>query len=254
MGVHVEIGEQVALVTIDRSDARNALDLVSAEQLIEAFYALDRNADVGAVILTGAGHHAFSAGADIKELRMRGRDQALAAVTSTAADLIERCSKPVIAAVNGDAIGGGCELALACDIRIAADSARFGQPELTLGVVPAAGGTQRLPRIVGLGRAKQLVLLGELIDAATALAWGLVADVVPQPALMTSARHAAARLLERGPLAVRLAKLLLNASARTGLEAGAVLETLAQAICFESTDKAEGISAFLEKRAPRFRP
>jgi enoyl-CoA hydratase len=160
--------------------------------------------------------------------------------------------KPTIAAINGHALGGGCELALACDLRIAAEHAMLGQPEVGLGIIPAAGATQRLPRLIGLGRASHLVLTGDPIDAATALNWGLVNAVVPGADLADAARTLAGRILARGPLAVRLAKLALGASSRVDLESGLLIETLAQALCFESEDKREGTSAFLEKRKPKF--
>ncbi|HET9271794.1 MAG TPA: enoyl-CoA hydratase-related protein, partial [Vicinamibacterales bacterium] len=168
------------------------------------------------------------------------------------AELIETAPFPVIAAVNGFALGGGCELALACDLRVAADHAKFGQPEVGLGIIPAAGATQRLPRIIGLGRAKQMILTGDPIDARTALEWGLVSAVVPFPELMAAARRLAGRVIARGPLAVRLARVALSASSRVDLDSGLLIETLAQAICLESDDKREGTSAFLEKRAPKF--
>ncbi|HEV7499956.1 MAG TPA: enoyl-CoA hydratase-related protein, partial [Vicinamibacteria bacterium] len=157
-----------------------------------------------------------------------------------------------IAAVNGYALGGGCELALACDLRIAAEGAVFGLPEPSLGIIPGAGGTQRLPRIVGLGRAKEMILTGARWDAAQALAAGLVSEVVPAADLLPAARRMAERVLALGPLAVRLAKLALNASSEMPLSAGLLYESTAQAITFDSKDKSEGTTAFLEKRPPRF--
>jgi enoyl-CoA hydratase len=158
-----------------------------------------------------------------------------------------------IAAVNGYALGGGCEIALACDLRIAAESAVFGLPEPTLGIIPGAGGTQRLPRIVGLGRAKEMILTGARWDAARALQTGLVSRVVPGKDLMEAARAMADQVLALGPLAVRLAKSALNASSQMPLSAGLVFESTAQAITFDSADKLEGTTAFLEKRKPVFR-
>ena len=158
----------------------------------------------------------------------------------------------MIAAINGYALGGGCELALACDIRIAADTAKFGQPELGLGIIPGAGATQRLPRIIGMGRAKYLILTGEIIDAKQALEIGLVSAVTPPGQLAIRARELAKRILRQGPLAARLAKVALNASARVDLDSGLLVETLAQALCYSSDDKAEGTAAFLEKRKPKF--
>jgi len=154
--------------------------------------------------------------------------------------------------VNGYALGGGCELALACDLRIAAEHAVFGQPETSIGIIPGAGGTQRLPRVVGMGRAKELILTGARWDARQALAYGLVSEVVPAAELAKAARAMAERVLAQGPLAIRLAKRALNASAQMPLGAGLLYESTAQAITFESRDKEEGTAAFLEKRKPRF--
>jgi enoyl-CoA hydratase len=247
-----EVVDRVATITIDRPDVRNALDRQTVDELTAALGEFESRDDVGAVIITGGGDRVFVSGADIRQIRERRRRDGLAAINSSVFAAVERLSKPTIAAINGHAMGGGCELALACDLRIAADHAMLGQPEVNLGIIPAAGATQRLPRIVGLGRAKQLVLTGDPIDAATALAWGLVASVVPAADLMPAARKMAARILSRGPLAVRLAKAALNASARVDLDSGLLIETLAQAICFESDDKQEGTTAFLEKRKPTF--
>jgi enoyl-CoA hydratase len=165
---------------------------------------------------------------------------------------IEQHEAVSIAAVNGFAMGGGCELALACDLRIASENALFGLPETTLGIIPAAGGTQRLPRVVGLGRAKEMILTAAKWDAQKALAAGLVSDVVPEAQLMTAARAMADRVLALGPIAIRLAKQALNASATMPLPGGLAFESLVQAITYETADKVEGASAFLEKRKPRF--
>jgi enoyl-CoA hydratase len=165
---------------------------------------------------------------------------------------VDRFPKPVVAAVNGFALGGGCELALACDIRVASETAKFGQPELGLGIIPGAGATQRLPRIVGLGWAKHLVLTGDVIDAKQALEIGLVTAVMPAGQLQVRARELAKRVLRQGPLAARHAQLSLNASARVDLDSGLLIETLAQALCYSSEDKLEGTTAFLEKRKPKF--
>jgi enoyl-CoA hydratase len=251
--IHLQIDEGIAVLTIDRPEVRNALDRRTVEELLAALRDLEREAAAGALILTGGGSQVFVAGADIRQLRERRRDDGLAAINSSVFSAIERFPKPTIAAVNGHAMGGGCELALACDLRVAAEHAKFGQPEVGLGIIPAAGATQRLPRLIGLGRAKQMILTGDPIDARTALDWGLVTAVVPATDLLASARAWAMRILARGPLAVRLARLALNASSRVDLDSGLLIETLSQAICFESEDKQEGLSAFLEKRAPKFR-
>ena len=166
---------------------------------------------------------------------------------------VEEHDAITIAAVNGYALGGGCELALACDLRIAAENAVFGLPEPSLGIIPGAGGTQRLPRIVGLGRAKEMILTGARWDARKALAFGLVSEVVLPTELLGAARAMAHKVLALGPLATRLAKTALNASAQTPLRAGLLLESVAQAITFESADKDEGTAAFLEKRKPAFK-
>lgn len=253
MSLAVDVSDKIATLTIDRPEVRNALDRETVEAITAHLRDLERRDDVGVIVITGGGDKVFVSGADIRQMRERRRDDGLAAINSSVFAAVEKCIKPTIAAVNGHALGGGCELALACDLRVAASHAKFGQPEVALGIIPAAGATQRLPRLVGLGRAKQLVLTGDAIDAATALDWGLVNEVVPAAELTTAARALAARILSRGPVAVRLAKLALNASSRVDLDSGLLLETLAQAICFETDDKREGTSAFLEKRPPAFR-
>ena len=248
----LDISDRIATITINRPEVRNALDRATVGEIESALADLESTDDVSAIILTGAGDQVFVAGADIRQMRERRRDDGLAAINSSVFAAVERCAKPTIAAVNGHAMGGGCELALACDLRVAADHAKFGQPEVGLGIIPAAGATQRLPRVIGLGRATQMILTGDPIDARTALEWGLVSAVAPYPGLMAAARQLAGRVIARGPLAVRLAKLALSASSRVDLDSGLLIETLAQAICFESEDKREGTTAFLEKRAPKF--
>lgn len=250
--VRVEVDQQIATLTIDRPEVRNALNLETVHEIRTALQELGAAKDVGVLIVTGAGDQAFVSGADINDIKARTLEDGLAAINSSLFAEIERFPRPTIAAVNGYAVGGGCELALACDIRIASEAAKFGQPELNLGIIPAAGATQRLPRIIGLGRAKYLVLTGEIIDARRALEFGLVTAVVPPAELMARARQIAERILRLGPLAARLAKLSLNASARVDLDSGLLIETLSQAICFDSEDKLEGASAFLEKRKPKF--
>ena len=243
---------RVAVVQVNRPEVRNALDLATVRELTSAIATLSADDGVGAIVMTGAGDAVFVSGADINDIRARKRNDGLAAINSTLFAAIEKCPKVTIAAVNGLALGGGCELALSCDLRVAAAHARFGQPEVGLGIIPGAGATQRLPRIVGLGRAKHMILTGDAIDAQKALEWGLVSAVVPAEELRAHALALAERVLARGPLAIRLAKLALNASARVDLDSGLLIETLAQAICFESADKQEGTTAFLEKRPPRF--
>jgi enoyl-CoA hydratase len=250
--IRLDVSESIATITVDRPSVRNALNLETVNELHRALDALAVDDAAGVLIITGAGESSFVSGADINDIRERTRDDGLAAINSSLFAKIDRFPKPVIAAVNGYALGGGCELALACDIRVAADTAKFGQPERGLGIIPGAGATQRLPRIVGLGWAKHLVLTGEIIDAKQALEIGLVTAVMPASQLQIRTRELAKRILRQGPLAARLAKLSLNASARVDLDSGLLIETLAQAICYGSEDKLEGTTAFLEKRKPKF--
>jgi enoyl-CoA hydratase len=250
--IRVTVAESIATLTVDRPAVKNALDLTTVNEIHQALDELSSNPEVGVLIITGAGETSFVSGADINDIRARTRDDGLAAINSSLFAKIDKFPKPVIAAVNGFALGGGCELALACDIRVAADTAKFGQPELGLGIIPGAGATQRLPRIVGLGWAKHLVLSGDIIDAKQALEIGLVTAVMPASQLQVRARELAKKILRQGPLAARLAKLSLNASARVDLDSGLLIETLAQALCYSSEDKDEGTAAFLEKRKPKF--
>ncbi len=242
---------RVATLTVNRPDVRNALDTATVD---EFHLALDevRRARATVLIVTGAGDKAFVSGADIRAIRERRRDDALAGINQRLMAAVEAHDAISIAAVNGVALGGGCELALACDLRLAAEHAVFGLPEPTLGIIPGAGGTQRLPRIVGLGRAKEMILTGARWDARRALEVGLVSAVVPAAELMAAARAWADRVLALGPLAVRLAKAALNASAQMPLAAGLAFESTAQAVTFDSKDKLEGTTAFLEKRKPTF--
>jgi enoyl-CoA hydratase len=248
----LEVSESIATLTIDRPDVKNALNLETVQEVRAALLALVADDQVHVLIITGGGESAFVSGADINDIRDRGRDEGLAAINSSLFAEIERFPRPTIAAINGYALGGGCELALACDIRIASDTAKFGQPELGLGIIPGAGATQRLPRIIGMGRAKHLILTGEIIDAKQALEIGLVSAVTPPGQLQVRAREMAKKILRQGPLAAKLAKIALNASARVDLDSGLLIETLAQALCYSSDDKLEGTTAFLEKRKAKF--
>jgi len=251
----VNISEGVALVTLNRPEVMNAINRELRLKLIETARELDTNADVTAVVFTGTGDRAFCAGADLKERGKKSTEQLYDErrfLRGRSISAVAGMAKPTIAAINGYALGGGCELALACDIRIASDTAKFGQPELGLGIIPGAGATQRLPRIVGMGRAKHLILTGEIIDAKQALDIGLVSAVTPPGQLQVRARELAKKILRQGPLAAKLAKVALNASARVDLDSGLLIETLAQALCYSSEDKIEGTTAFLEKRKAKF--
>jgi enoyl-CoA hydratase len=243
---------RVSTLTVSRPQVRNALDTATVQELHRALDEV-RSARSTVLVITGAGDQAFVSGADVSAIRERRRDDALAGINQRLMAAVEAHEAVTIAAVNGYALGGGCELALACDLRIAAENAVFGLPEPTLGIIPGAGGTQRLPRIVGLGRAKEMILTGLRWDARHALEAGLVSEVVPLAELPRAARAWADRVLALGPLAVRLAKAALNASAQMPLAAGLAYESGLQAITFESADKQEGTTAFLEKRKPLFR-
>src|SRR5688500_1613599 len=246
------VEDRLSVLTVNRPDVRNALDTVTVDEFHRALDEV-RKAGSTVLIVTGAGDKAFVSGADINAIRARKRDDALASINSRLMSAIESHDAVSIAAVNGYALGGGCELALACDLRIAAENAVFGLPEPSLGIIPGAGGTQRLPRIVGLGRAKEMILTGARWNAEKAHQYGLVSEVVSLSGLMAAARMWADKILTLGPLAVRLSKQALNASSQMPLAAGLVYESTAQAITFESHDKQEGTTAFLEKRKPEFK-
>ncbi len=248
----VEVADRLAVITINRPDVRNALSRQVLAELRVALARLREADDVRIVAFTGAGEKAFVAGADITQLRTYDLHTGLDAEMQRTFDEIEDFPKPTIAAVNGFALGGGCELAMACDIRIASTNARFGLPEANLSVLPGAGGTQRLARLVGTGRAIELILTGRFVDAAEARQIGLVTSVVPPAGLRAELRQLADRILAKGPLAVRLAKLVVRAGMDADQRTGQVVERLAQALLYTTDDKAEGASAFLEKRPAAF--
>ncbi|MFN2399451.1 MAG: enoyl-CoA hydratase/isomerase family protein [Gemmatimonadaceae bacterium] len=251
--VGLEIRGRIAMVTMNRPEKRNALDGQMRCAFLGVMDKLDRDANVRAIVITGAGDKAFVAGADIGEFEGRTPvDQWRVMKLPTVFHAIERSPKPVIAAVNGFCLGGGMELALACDIRIASTSARFGQPEVNLGIIPGGGGTQRLPRIVGLGAALKLILSGELIDAVEALRLRLVEEVVEPGQLIERALAIAETIASKSPVAVAAAKEATRAAFNLSLDDGLKLETSLFQLCFSSEDKAEGVRAFLEKRAANF--
>jgi enoyl-CoA hydratase len=244
----------VATVTIHRPEKRNALNAQVRRELVDALDALAEDPDVRVVILTGAGDRAFVAGADIGEFAERSPLEQRAAMEGRRVfEVLADHPKPTIAAINGYALGGGCELALACDLRIAARSARLGQPEVALGLLPGGGGTQRLPRLVGLGRALRMILTGDLLDAEEAARIGLVDEVVDDDALAGRARAVANRIAAHSPVAVKLIKQAVRAAAELPLSAGLALERELFITAFASEDRAEGVAAFLEKRTPAFR-
>jgi len=250
-----ELKDRIARVTVNRPEKLNALNAKARAELAEVFASMRDDEQVGGVILTGAGEKAFIAGADINELAQMGpveaRDFAVRAQALLHA--IETYPKPVIAAINGFALGGGCELAMACHIRIASDNAKLGQPEVNLGIIPGYGGTQRLPRLVGKGRALELILTGEMIDAQEAYRIGLVNKVVPRADLIPTAEGLLQTILSRGPLAVRLAIEAIHYGLETSLAEGIHLEADLFGLCFATEEMREGTRAFLEKRKPNFR-
>lgn len=248
-----EVSDQMALITINRPEVRNALDLQTVNELHAVIRAVSESERIGTAIITGAGDKVFVSGADINDIRARNKQDALRGINSRLFKAVEDCSKPLIAAVNGYALGGGFELALACDIRVCSENAKFGLPEVSLGIIPGAGGLYRLFRIAGMGIAKELILTGEAIDAQRAYQCGIVSHIVPQEKLLITAQEICKKILSRGPLAVRLAKRSLNLVPQLTTEAAMALDEYAQGILFESEDKLEGTSAFLEKRPPKFK-
>ncbi len=244
----VETDGALGLVTFNRPEKRNAIDQTMVNELHDALDGFVADGAVQAVIFTGAGDKAFVGGADIAQLRERDAFDALKTINASLFNKIEALPFPTIAAVQGYALGGGCELAMACDLRVAGEGAKFGQPEVALGIIPAAGGTQRLPRLVGLGVAKDLVLTGRIIDAQEAYRIGLCNRVVPDGEVLDAARELARSILQHGALAVRLAKQALNASSRAGQDVGLLLEQISQAVLFDSEDKRRRMTDFLDKR------
>jgi len=244
----------IAYVTVNRPKVLNALNTPTWKELRTAFEDARDDVAVRGVILTGAGDKAFIAGADISEL---ARLTAFEAEQSSRfgqeiLDLVENLGKPVIAAVNGFALGGGCETAMACTIRIAVETAKFGQPEVALGLVPGGGGTQRLPRLVGKGRALQLILSGEMISAQEAYRIGLVNEIVPAADLITRAETILKKIASKAPIAVKFALEAANKGLETSQGEGLLLEASYFGLCAATEDKKEGTTAFLEKRRPQF--
>ena len=255
MSIDVERDAAVAVVTVNRPDALNALDLPTLTELRDRLRELSKDTEVRVVVLTGAGDRAFVAGADIKYMSGLGVTEAKewGALGHATADLLETMPQPTLAAINGFALGGGCELALACDIRYAASGAKVGQPEVNLGIIPGWGGSQRLPRIVGLGFAKEIVFSGRPVEAGEAHDWGLVNQIYDPDELMPAALKLAHELAKKSPLALAYAKEATNLYL-TG-EASAHMETELRlfAMLFSSEDQKEGMAAFAEKREPEFR-
>jgi len=253
--ITVEREGRLLLVTINRPDVLNALRLKTFQEIGEAVTRFKEDAEAGAMIITGAGDRAFCAGGDVKGLIDMSSTDALkfAKMAHGILDAMESTPKPIIAAVNGMALGAGCDLAATCDLVVASERASFGEPPTGLGITTPFGGTQRLPRLVGSRRAKQLFLTGESVDADTALRWGLANRVVKPEELLPEAKRLAERILSRAPIAIGYCKRLVNEAARAGLMEGDALEAELYAKCFDTEDKAEGMRAFLEKRKAVFR-
>jgi enoyl-CoA hydratase/carnithine racemase len=251
----VEKKNAIAYVTVNRPRVLNALNMATMEELRAAFHDIKADATVRVVIFTGAGEKAFIAGADISEL---AKQDAVTGKEYThrgqnVLNLIENLGKPVIACINGFALGGGCEIALACTMRLASDNAKLGQPEVKLGIIPGYGGSQRLPRLVGKGLAMQMVLAGEMITAQEAHRIGLVNEVTAPADLMPRAEAIAAKIIANAPLAVQYAMEAVNKGMEMTLAEGLYLEAVLFAVACSSEDKKEGTTAFLEKRTPQFK-
>jgi enoyl-CoA hydratase len=250
----IEVADSIAVVTINRPKSLNALDESVLDDLGSAFHEIADDPKIGAVIITGSGEKSFVAGADIS--KMVGMDvpyiHKYAYKAHAVFAFIDDLDKPVIAAVNGFALGGGCELAMTADIRLAADTAKFGQPEVNLGTIPFFGGTQRLPRLVGKGMANYLVLSAQLIDAAEACRIGLCERVYPRETLLDEAKKLAALILSKSPVAVRAAIKAIGNGLNTDLKSGITIEVESAVMTFQSQDKKEGMTAFLEKRPAKF--
>jgi len=244
----------IGIVTLNRPKALNALNYEMLKELNSLLDIIEQDETIKVMIVTGAGEKAFVAGADIAEMQhlsaIEGRTWGK--FGQAVFNRIDNLPQPVIAAVNGFALGGGCELAMACDIRIASDKAKFGQPEVGLGIIPGFAGTQRLPRIVGKGRAKELLLTADIIDAQEAYRIGLVNKVATAAELMIVAKGVAEKMMSRAEVAVRLCKSAVNQGMNMDLESGAAYEAEAFGLCFSTTDQKEGMTAFVEKRKAIF--
>lgn len=247
--------EGIGIITVNRPKALNALNRATLVEIDSLFEVLGKDEEIKAIIITGSGDKAFVAGADITEMQqMTGVEgRAWGKLAQAVFHKIENFPRPVLAAVNGYALGGGCELAMACDIRIASEKAKFGQPEVSLGITPGFGGTQRLPRLIGRGRAKELLFTGDMIDAEEAYRIGLVNKIAAHQNLVETAKEMANRIMLRGSVAVTLCKAAVNEGLDVDLESGCAYEAEVFGLCFATADQKEGMTAFLEKRKPVFR-
>ncbi|PYZ92987.1 enoyl-CoA hydratase [Salipaludibacillus keqinensis] len=250
----INTNDKLATITINRAEVRNAINKDTLDEILQALEEIKSNNEIECIIFTGQGDKSFAAGADISQLQKKTAIDALEHNTMQQMyDYIEGYGKPTIAMVNGYALGGGCELAMACDIRVASENAKFGLPELNLSIIPGAGGTQRLSRLIGKGKAMEWILTGKIVSSEEAYQFGLVSEVVPPEELLERTKGVAAQILNKGPLAVKLAKLAVTQGYETDAKTGQIIEKLSQAILFNSEDKSEGTTAFLEKRKPNFK-
>jgi enoyl-CoA hydratase len=244
--------EGIAIITINRPEVRNALNRETWLEIRAAIAAVREDQEVKVVVITGAGDKAFVAGADVQTLKQRSMVETIESENQAILWELEHLDKPVIAAINGFALGGGCELAMACDIRVASENAKLGQPELNLGFLPGAGGTQRLPRLVGIGKAKELIYTGDIISAQEAEKIGLVNKVVPPTELIPTVKEMAKKMMKKAPLAMKMAKIVINAGMSTDPATAMAVERLGQSILFGTEDRMEGLTAFIEKRKPNY--
>lgn len=245
--------DAVGIIKINRPESLNALNIEALGEIRDAVISLNNEEDIKVLIFTGEGK-AFIAGADIKQMKDMNENEAreFSNLGQKIFDIIENLDKPVIAAVNGFALGGGCELAMACDIRIVSENAKFGQPEVNLGIIPGFGGTQRLSRLVGKGIAKELIYTGDLIDAQTAWRIGLANKVVPSESLLDEAITMAQKIASKGPAAILIAKSVINRGLETDLAKGLTIERNGFMQCISSGEAKEGMEAFVEKRKPNW--
>ncbi len=247
--------EGIATLTINRSEVRNALNRQVRKELLQILQEVRTDKDIRVLILTGAGDKAFISGSDITELRELSPLQMQEFMATIGQQLytdFENLEMPLIARINGFCLGAGLELAMSCDLRVASENARFGQPEINLGIIPGGGGTQRLPRLVGLAKAKELIYSGDLIDAKEAERIGLVNKVVPFDKLDEAVKDLTRKIASKSPIAIKLAKKAINKGMQASLDVGLACEVGAQCLCFSSEDHLEGLNAFLEKRTPKF--
>jgi len=249
------VRNRVARIVVNRPEKRNALNRETRRRLLDVLETVKEDGTVRVLTITGAGEEAFIAGGDLNELKDLNAVQMLSYLESYSQKLytaFERLPVPTVAVIKGYCLGGGCELAMGCDFRIATPQAKMGLPELKHGVIPGGGGTQRLVRIVGLGRAKELILTGRIIDAKEAEKIGLINKIVPKNRIEKYVERLANEILSQGPIAVKMAKAALNESMQGSLDMGMRIEALSEAVCYSTRDKKEGLYAFLEKRKPHF--